>query len=424
MIAVDETTKSQIDRILQSHVMRSSDALKRLLSFLAEKSLAGEADDLKEYSIGVDAFGKPSTYDPRQDSSIRIHAARLRQKLADYYRTEGKDDAIVVDLPKGQFKLTWHSRSAEAAGSSTKPSNDARSAGVRLRSYLAVACAGLVATTAWAVYSTIRLGEERQSSALYHSQWTPEIAALWEPFVGSERPLLISIGTPLFVNLPGLGIFRDTSLNNPEAISQSKALATITQALHITRFELSSGYASLGAAHAAFTIGKLLGARKANISTVNGNELSWRQLSENNVVLIGRQRFFRLQLAGLPVKPELDLEEDVGVRNLNPAPGEPSIFTNTGSPATGVTYALVSLMPGPEGNSSVMDFFARDGAAMTGALSWFVDPASAKSLVAKLRGRTGQVPRYYQVLLKVRSQDRVPLETSYVLHRELRPVGR
>jgi len=423
MTAVDEATKTQIDRILQSHVMRSSEALKRLFSFLAYKSLAGEADDLKEYSIGVDAFGKPPTYDPRQDSSIRIHAARLRQKLAEYYRTDGKDDLIVVDLPKGQFKLTWYWRSVDAVVSPTNPSN-AGAAGMRLRYYLAIACAGLAATTAWAVYSTMRLENERQSSALYRSQWTPEIAVLWQPFVGSERPLLLSIGTPLFVNLPGLGIFRDTSLNDPDAISQSKVLATITQALHITRFEPSSGYASLGAAHAAFTIGKLLGARKANISTVNGNELSWRQLSENNVVLIGRQRFFRLQLAGLPVKPELDIEEDVGVRNLNPRTGEPSVFTNAGSPATGVTYALVSLMPGPEGNTSVMDFFARDGAAMTGALGWFVDPATAKSLVSKLRGRTGQVPKYYQLLLKVRSQDRVPLETSYVLHRELRPVGR
>ena len=123
MTAVDEATKSQIDRILQSHVMRSSDALKRLFSFLADKSLAGEAGDLKEYSIGVDAFGKPPSYDPRQDSSIRIHAARLRQKLAEYYRTDGKDDLIIVDLPKGQFKLTWYSRSVDAVVSPTNPSS-------------------------------------------------------------------------------------------------------------------------------------------------------------------------------------------------------------------------------------------------------------------------------------------------------------
>ena len=47
-------------------------------------SLSGEADELKEYTLGLDAFGKPPSYDPRQESVVRMHVARLRQKLADY----------------------------------------------------------------------------------------------------------------------------------------------------------------------------------------------------------------------------------------------------------------------------------------------------------------------------------------------------
>src|SRR5262249_51446529 len=86
---------------------RNSEALRRLLKFLAEKRLAGEADQLKEYSVGIDALGKPATYDPRQDSTGRIQVGRLRNKLPQYYRTEGKQDQVIVDLPKGRFKLTY-----------------------------------------------------------------------------------------------------------------------------------------------------------------------------------------------------------------------------------------------------------------------------------------------------------------------------
>src|SRR5436309_319254 len=102
----DQATLAEIDRILESGIFRNSDALRRLLRFLADKMLAGEADQVKEYIVGIDGLGKPSTYDPRHDSTVRIQVGRLRQKLAEYYRTEGKHDPLVIDLPKGRFKLT------------------------------------------------------------------------------------------------------------------------------------------------------------------------------------------------------------------------------------------------------------------------------------------------------------------------------
>src|SRR5579871_5040088 len=103
----DDALAAEVERILESDTFRNSDALRRLLRFLADKRLSGEADQLKEYSVGIDALGKPASYDPRQDSTVRIQAGRLRQKLAEYYRTEGKSDALQIDLPKGCFKLAW-----------------------------------------------------------------------------------------------------------------------------------------------------------------------------------------------------------------------------------------------------------------------------------------------------------------------------
>src|ERR1700681_3420078 len=110
MLAKDELTQAEIERILHSDTFRNSGVLRRLLQFLAEKSISGEADQLKEYTIGIDALGKPSSYDPRQDSGVRIQVGRLRQKLAEYYRLEGKDDPVVVDLPKGGFTVVFEPR--------------------------------------------------------------------------------------------------------------------------------------------------------------------------------------------------------------------------------------------------------------------------------------------------------------------------
>src|ERR1041384_2447351 len=110
MVLELEGTQAQIQRILQSKTFRTSEVHRNLLNYLAEKSISGTADSLKEYTVGLDVFAKPSSYDPRQESTVRMHVARLRQKLGEYYRTEGVDDPIVVDLPKGAFKLTFEPR--------------------------------------------------------------------------------------------------------------------------------------------------------------------------------------------------------------------------------------------------------------------------------------------------------------------------
>ena len=416
MTEAAESTRAQIDRIVQSKTLQSSQVLRRLLVFLADKSLCGEGDQIKEYTIGIDAFGKPSSYDPKQDSTVRIQVGRLRQKLAEYYQTEGKDDLIVVELPKGRYKLNWQTRPPVEVVLPVGPPPEAALRPISHRTTVLLS-AGLIAVTVWAVYATLRL-RDTQQSAVFHSEWTPEIASLWTPFVDTERPLLIAISAPMFVELPGYGVFRDLSVNHPEDIPKSPAIAALQKALHLPVPQPVMAYSTLGGAHVSFMLGKLLAARKANVSLVNSNELSWRQVSGNNLIVIGSTRFFN-QLASMPVKTELLLEAGVGIRNLKPLRQEPASFIDQISRQTGLGYVLVSHTPGPLADTDVMSFAGRSGASIMGAVAWFAEPKSARDLVAHLKKRSGEIPRYYQVVLQVRFQDGVPLETSYVLHREL-----
>src|SRR5580692_3773124 len=114
MVVELEVNQTQVQRIIQSKAFRTSEVHRNLLHYLAEKSLSGMADSLKEYTVGLDVFAKPASYDPRQESVVRMHTARLRQKLAEYYRTEGVDDPIIVDMPKGGFRVTFEPRPAMA----------------------------------------------------------------------------------------------------------------------------------------------------------------------------------------------------------------------------------------------------------------------------------------------------------------------
>src|ERR1700704_1029240 len=112
MVPELDANQVQIQRLVQSKAFKTSEVHRNLLNYLAEKSLAGTAQNLKEYTVGLDVFGKPASYDPRQESVVRMHVGRLRQKLAEYYRTDGQDDPVIVDLPKGAFTLIFSSRPA------------------------------------------------------------------------------------------------------------------------------------------------------------------------------------------------------------------------------------------------------------------------------------------------------------------------
>src|SRR6202035_2321162 len=105
----------QIDTLVTSEGLHGADSLCRLLRYLANHTLDFPGDPLNEYRIATEVLGRSSDFDPQLDSIIRVQAGRLRSKLAKYYESEGADDPIVVELPKGSYVLTFHHRDKSIA---------------------------------------------------------------------------------------------------------------------------------------------------------------------------------------------------------------------------------------------------------------------------------------------------------------------
>jgi hypothetical protein len=424
-----EAVAAEVERVLESNTFRNSDALRRLLKFLADKMLSGEADQLKEYSVGIDALGKPPTYDPRHDSTVRIQVGRLRQKLAEYYRTEGEESRLIIDLPKGRFKLTCEERPVVATTLTLEtpeetvrgPARELTARVEKLRTTVIVLSLALVVASAVGVVATWRLWRNLDNTALFRAMWTPELEQLWEPFLTSNRPLIVSIADPPFVQFKGYGAYRDLTLNRWEDLLQSPVVAAISKALNNAEVQRNVYYAPVGEVSASFLIGKLLGPRVPALSLLQTSQLTMQQLANNNVLYIGASVFFDDELHGLPVKLDL-VNARPGIHNLHPRPGEPEILSDqlpTGSAEDGEAYVLVTHMPGPLATSEVESFTSNRTPGRLAAVQWFTDPTYARLLINKLRKPSGEVPRHYQVVLKVKYKAGVPTETSYVFHHEL-----
>jgi Tfp pilus assembly protein PilF len=111
LVALDEwyesdrkSIREQIDRIARSEAFAGSPRRQRFLEYIVQETLAGRGSRLKGYSVALEVFGRPDTFDANTDPIVRIEAGRLRDKLRIYYETEGRSDSIYIELPCGSYK--------------------------------------------------------------------------------------------------------------------------------------------------------------------------------------------------------------------------------------------------------------------------------------------------------------------------------
>ena len=98
-----QQVREECARVVASSAFVQAPTLARLLSYLVDQTLAGSADGLKEFAVGLEVFGRGPSFDPRLDTIVRAHARRLRQRLAEYYAADGRDSAVILELPKGHY---------------------------------------------------------------------------------------------------------------------------------------------------------------------------------------------------------------------------------------------------------------------------------------------------------------------------------
>lgn len=137
-----------------------------MLRYLVERTLEGKTDELKEYSLGVDVFGRGAAFDPRADTIVRVQARRLRSRLEEYYNLEGRMDPVLIELPKGHYVVSF--RPAASVNAALAP--EASSVLLHRKptwfpaglAIIVIAAAGALLAVAWFAYrgSTPKLSDQ------------------------------------------------------------------------------------------------------------------------------------------------------------------------------------------------------------------------------------------------------------------------
>src|SRR5580692_4830171 len=96
--------RGELNAILRSREFFRSPALAKLLEYLCEKTFSGHSQEIKEFSIATEVFGRDHDFGEKRDSLVRVEVHRLRKKLHRYYETEGADHPVRIVIRAGNYQ--------------------------------------------------------------------------------------------------------------------------------------------------------------------------------------------------------------------------------------------------------------------------------------------------------------------------------
>jgi len=110
----EEQVREELSRVLACHEFRTSKRSQDFLRYVVENTLQGHGDMLKERTIGIEVFGRPTSYDPSDDATVRVKAGEVRKRLGIYYSDQGAHNPVRIELPSGTYVPEFHLVSALA----------------------------------------------------------------------------------------------------------------------------------------------------------------------------------------------------------------------------------------------------------------------------------------------------------------------
>ena len=111
-----EAIRENLESLLASSIFSSATRSSRFLQYVVEETLAGKQEAIKESVLGFEVFDRVRDFDPRIDAIVRVEATKLRLRLEQYYRGEGAQASVGIEIPKGTYVPRFRLRAVEPNG--------------------------------------------------------------------------------------------------------------------------------------------------------------------------------------------------------------------------------------------------------------------------------------------------------------------
>ncbi len=266
-----------LEKLLNSKTFSKPGVYKDLLNYLVNCSLKGETP--KEQQIALDVFGKKADLD--KELNVRVYILNLRNKLKEYYQNEGKDDTVILEIPKGKYQVEFKFLTYK----SFRRSLEKYSLALFISGFLLI------------VFSVVLL--------LNNDKFRRPAQSIWKGFLKPDYPILIVLGDHYFftdsVATGRLGSSRDTHINSDEDLDAYLKLHP--EAIGKIR-KNNTTYINRQAPIGLFRLMNMFGGGVARVEMKYSSQLKWEDTRNKHLIFIGSVKTLRflkptLEKAGL-----------------------------------------------------------------------------------------------------------------------------
>ncbi len=426
--------RALLERVAASVQLKRAARLREFLLYVGRQALKEGCAEIHEQEIGSEVFGRPPSYDTSQDNIVRVNATELRKRIELYFTSEGADEPLILEIPRGSYKPVYHRRLAEiqtqpaapedplptiallqAASPSPDKAPPARTIpNKRLLILSAVAILGL------AIACLLLLQQNRtMRKALYAWEGNPALKSFWPAFLHSHQQTDI--------------ILADTSVALIEDITkQPISLSDYLNKSYIRQIQSSElsldrrGDLSLIVSRNNGSVGdfrvaqQILGLDRVS-STLHlhfARDYMPESIKQNNVILIGSRKsnpWVYLFNDHLNFTIEYDPNSFQSfVANRNPQPGEQALYAAPIDPYASVGYSVIAFVPNPSHTGNAIILAGTDSDA-TYAAGEFL---TSEEQLEKFRNilHLQSLP-YFEVLLKTTHLSGTPFSAELIAYR-------
>ncbi len=457
-----QTRKELVSRVVSSSLICKSARLRELFLYLCNRVLDESVDDIHELELGHKVFGRPEHYDTAADNIVRVHASLLRKRLAEYFQSDGIDEPLVVEIPRGNYAPTFRKRDPlprtthvperpetivfepdltllepEKSSRQLVPANALSGSPSGIRAWKLWVLPGFLALgfVALSGYLLVRSPDQRTLNGKQSPVRGTAVHQFWSGIFhpnASAQVVLDDASLDFYQEATGnriaLGEYFDRSYLHP-AEEAAAAAHLDPKLVHSFLLKRQSNFADV---NLVSRLSQTAGTLGSSASLEFARDFSFRQLKSGNTILLGTRQSnpwiqsFDSHLAlRWKLDPALDSYYPVDSTANPPAPDK--FHPSPESSKTHEGYASVAFLPNLGGPGNVLIISGTGGAALGAALEFLHDEPSMSQLRSQMNAKANAKEKddfpYFEALLRVEKGASLPRYVTIIMSRSPKPIA-
>lgn len=384
-----------VQRIISSRTFAKSQQLQAFLLYVTKQTIIGRCDEIKEQAIGSQVLGRKPDYDPAGDNIVRVRARQLRQKIKQYFSSDGENEKLLLTMPTGGYVPVFEKRIIEPPVTVL----ETKATGTWQPRWLPWALAGVFAVVSLTLWFRLQGNNARSQPEILPQS----LRQFWSQIFSQKGDDVLLVlgdsGFALWQDLAHRNLtladylsagFREPAEQIQPGMAQvaSRRFTSLADVNFVTRF---------------LPLSRSFGSR---VKVRLARNIDIRDLKTGNVVLLGSRRanpWVEIFEPHIHYAYGYNIEAQRSFfRNTAPRSGEPEILArNNNGASRGESYGLVALLPNMNATGKVLLIEGLNMEGTDAAGEFLLNPQPCAVLIQHLQREIGFPGQPFEALFKL-----------------------